>query len=351
MARTTYAALVELPFADVPVIDVSGADAPAAIDHACRTHGFFALTGHGIAASQRQRLIGLARQFFALPADRKQEVSLARGGSAWRGWFPLGDELTSGVPDLKEGFYVGRELPPDPRPLHGPNLWPHDVPELCEAVTTWMAAMETLGQRVLAAMAAGLGLEADWFRTHLTADPTVLFRIFTYPPHPTGDAGRDRWGVAEHTDYGLLTLLTHDGTPGLEVRVGDRWLAVPHDPDLVVCNLGDMLDRLTSGRYRSTPHRVRNVGDHERISLPFFLDPGWDARIEPVQLPDDATWVVPDDRAARWDRANLHDLDGVYGDWLLAKVTKVFPQLAAVALADHSPADADPGQAAGGARR
>ena len=314
---------------EVPIVDISDRDAPARIDAACRSFGFFALAGHGVATAQREELIAAARRFFALPAEVKAEVSLARGGRAWRGWFPLGDELTSGVPDLKEGYYFGRELPPDDRPLHGPNLWPDAVPELAAAVTGWMGAMEALGQRVLEAMAVGLGLGEDWFRTHLAANPTTLFRIFAYPPHPPELRDRaDRWGVAEHTDYGLLTLLTHDGTPGLEVHVDGRWSAVPHDPDLIVCNLGDMLDRLTAGAYRSTPHRVRNEATHDRISLPFFLDPSWDARIEPLPVPPSASRAERD----RWDHVDLPEFTGTYGDWLLAKVSKVFPALAADVL-------------------
>lgn len=314
------------------MIDLSAHDAPAQIDRACRSVGFFCLGGHGVPSSLRDDLLDAARRFFALPVARKQAVSLATGGTAWRGWFPLGDELTSGVPDLKEGFYVGRELPPSPLPLHGPNVWPDDVPELAVAVTAWMDAMEVLGQRVLSAMADALGLPDDWFCTGLTDDPTVLFRIFRYPPHPEGAA--DRWGVAEHTDYGLVTLLAHDGTPGLEVDSFGTWLAVDPDPELIVCNLGDMLDRLTLGRYRSTPHRVRNVAHHDRISLPFFLDPSWNAVVE--QLPIDDGWTAPTERSERWDAANLAEFDGVYGDWLLAKVRKVFPHLADAVL-DREP--------------
>ena len=318
----------------IPIIDLGHADAPTAIDEACRTYGFFALVRHGVTGGAE--VLDAARRFFALPDQRKQAVALARGGTAWRGWFPLGDELTSGVPDLKEGFYVGRELPADhPLPLHGANLWPDDVPELRPSVTEWMGAMEALGQRVLAAMAIGLGLDADWFRSTITADPTVLFRIFRYPPHPAHLLGEEPgaaagWGVAEHTDYGLLTLLAHDGTPGLEVNVRGTWVGVDADPDLIVCNLGDMLDRLTLGRYRSTPHRVRNVADHDRVSLPFFLDPSWDAVVE--QLPIDDDWSAPIERSARWDAANLAEFDGPYGDWLLAKVRRVFPQLADTVL-------------------
>jgi isopenicillin N synthase-like dioxygenase len=307
------------------VVDLRDADAPAAIDGAARTSGFVALTGHGIGAFRREALLDAARRLFALPEASKRRIALAEGGPAWRGWFPLGHELTSGVPDLKEGFYVGRELPPSSLPLHGPNLWPDEVPELRDLVSGWMASMEDLGQRVLAAMAAGLGLGEGWFRSHLTADPTVLFRIFRYPPHPAGAI--DRWGVAEHTDYGLVTMLVHDGTPGLEVRVDDEWWPAPSDPDLVICNLGDMLDRLTGGRYRSTPHRVRNHAGHDRLSLPFFLDPSWDASVEP--LPIGGAFV---DERRRWDGADLRSFTGTYGDWLTAKVAKVFPQLARTVL-------------------
>ena len=313
---------------EVPVVDLGRADAPAAIDRACRTTGFFALRGHGVPDDLRTAVLDASRRFFDLPVEVKRRVSLATGGTAWRGWFPLGDELTSGVPDLKEGFYVGRELPPSDVPLHGPNVWPAEVPELRTAVTAWMTAMEDLGQRTLAAMATGLGLDAAWFRRELTADPTVLFRVFRYPPHP--DAAPDRWGVGEHTDYGLLTLLAHDGTPGLEVKVGGEWVEVDPDPQLVVCNLGDMLDRLTLGRYRSTAHRVRNVAGHDRISLPFFLDPGWDVVVRPVPIDDD--WVAPLERSERWDRADLTTVAGPYGNWLLAKVRQVFPQLADAVL-------------------
>jgi isopenicillin N synthase-like dioxygenase len=319
------------PLPAVPIVDLRDPRAASEIDRACRERGFFALTGHGITADRREAVIAAARRFFALPTEAKEAVGLQTGGRAWRGWFPLGDELTSGVPDLKEGFYVGRERPPDPRPLHGPNRWPDAVPELRHAVADWMEAMEALGQQVLASMAEGLGLPRDWFRTTLTADPTILFRIFRYPPHPVeADTDGTRWGVAEHSDYGLLTLLAHDGTPGLEVRVGETWIPAPHDPDLVICNLGDMLDRLTGGRYRSTPHRVRNLARADRYSLPFFLDPSWDAVIAPIELDDG--WVVPHDADARWDRADLRTVDGRYGDWLLAKVRNVFPALAAEVL-------------------
>lgn len=299
----------------LPVVDLARDEADVArqVDAACREVGFFTLTGHGVDPDLQARMDAAAREFFARSEAEKAEVAMVRGGRAWRGWFPFNGELTSGVPDHKEGFYVGRELPPDPRPLHGPNLWP-DGP-LGPAVTAWMEAMEALGQRLLRAIGLGLGLGADWFARHLTTDPTVLFRIFRYPPVPVGDG----WGVAEHTDYGLLTLLAQDHHGGLQVRGPDGWIDVP--PSVLVVNLGDMLDRMTGGRYRSTPHRVLPT-DRDRLSFPFFLDPAWDAEVRPLPLPGDAPPEVE-----RWDGTSLRTLEGTYGEYLTAKVAKVFPEL------------------------
>ena len=312
----------------LPIVDPADRDASARIDAACREVGFYCVPLDASLRPLRDEVIALATEFFALPEAEKKVVSMAVGGTAWRGWFPLGGELTSGVPDRKEGYYYGAELPPDPRPMHGQNIWPKRPHEMQRAVMAWMAAMESLGQRLLRLMAEGLQQPLDLFERGLTAQPTELFRIFRYPPHPAGDLST--WGVAEHTDYGLLTLLATDGTAGLEVNSHGEWIPAPADPDLLICNLGDMLDRLTGGRYRSTPHRVRNHAGHDRYSLPYFLDPGWDAVVDPLTFDDE--FDVSLAHQARWDKANLSEISGTYGTWLSAKVGKVFPQLAANTL-------------------
>lgn len=330
--------------ATLPVVDIApmqgGADpdarqrVAAGIGEACRAHGFFYIAGHGIDDALQAGLRDASRTFFTLPEAEKMRVQMLHGGRAWRGYFPVGGELTSGRPDLKEGLYFGAELPPDDArvragwPLHGANLWPAAVPPLRAAVLDYMTAASRAAQAVLAAVALSLGLAEDWFRRHYTADPTVLFRIFRYPPQPAGDDG---WGVGEHTDYGLLTLLLQDEVPGLQVHTPQGWLDAPPLPGTLVCNIGDMLDRLTGGTYRSTPHRVRNASGRERFSFPLFFDPDFTARVTP--LPQHAR-IDPDrvaaDRSARWDGASvLAPFDGTYGDYLLEKVGKVFPQLRA----------------------
>lgn len=168
-------------------------------------------------------------------------------------------------PDLKEGLYFGAELEPDdPRPLHGPNLFPEEVPELGPAVLAYMDALTHVGQAVMRGVALSLGLDEDYFAAGYTATPTTLFRIFHYPSPPYADP--EEWGVGEHTDYGLLTLLLQDDNPGLQVHTSRGWIEAPPIPGTLVCNIGDMLDKLTGGLYRSTPHRVRNATG--RVSSP-----------------------------------------------------------------------------------
>jgi len=323
----------------VPVIDVSplvttGGDpsgVASEIARACRDSGFFYIVGHGVGEGVQRRLEEASRRFFALDAPTKMEIAMERGGRAWRGYFPVGAELTSGKADIKEGIYFGAELGPDhPRvkdgtPLHGGNLFPHSVPELRDAVLAYIDAMTQLGHALMEGIALSLGLEACYFNDRYTRQPLTLFRIFNYPGNPSLPDDEPRWGVGEHTDYGLLTILKQDDTGGLQVKSRGGWRPAPPISGTFLCNIGDMLDRMTAGQYKSTPHRVQNVTRRDRLSFPFFFDPNFDARIKPIVTAGAA--LSSADRADRWDQASVHDFEGTYGDYILAKVSKVFPQL------------------------
>jgi isopenicillin N synthase-like dioxygenase len=217
-------------FSHIPVIDVSelvtgGPSSRAVAERlgaACRGSGFFYVVGHGVDTALQGRLRELSREFFAQNLQAKLAIRMALGGRAWRGYFRVGDELTSGKPDQKEGLYFGAELPvDDPRvlsgtPLYGPNLFPAEPAGLRGAVLEYMARLTGLGHRLMAGLALSLGLEDSYFADHLTGEPLTLFRIFNYPP----PADPTLWGVGEHTDYGLLTILLQDDAGGLEVKCG-----------------------------------------------------------------------------------------------------------------------------------
>jgi isopenicillin N synthase-like dioxygenase len=197
------------------------------------------------------------------------------------------------------------------------------MPQFGEIVLDYMAAMTRLGHSLMAGIALSLGLEDSYFADRYTADPLILFRIFNYPAPSLNPETESSLGVGEHTDYGLLTILKQDMSGGLEVKTKSHWITAPPIPNSFVCNIGDMLDRMTAGHYLSTPHRVRNLAGHNRLSFAFFFDPNFNAEVRPIKI--DAE--VNENKQERWDRASVHEFRGTYGDYLLSKVSKVFPQL------------------------
>ncbi len=333
----------------LPIIDMTALAEPGdaagrarvaeEIAQACRAHGFFYLVGHGIGADVLDALEAESRRFFALPLAAKMAISMARGGKAWRGYFPVGGELTSGRPDLKEGLYLGAELGPDhPRvragvAMHGANLWPTEPPGLKAAASAYMDGATRAAATLMEGVSLSLGLDAQYFARAYTAEPTVLFRIFHYPASGAPDVDWSQsWGVGEHTDYGLLTLLAQDRHGGLQVKAPSGWIEAPPIEGALVCNIGDMLERLTGGRFKSTPHRVRNVSGHDRLSFPLFFDPDFMVPMRPLPAVATDAALHDADKAERWDRASVHEFEGTYGDYLLEKVGKVFPQLKEAAL-------------------
>ena len=321
----------------IPVIDIGGLESSneettrvaREISIACRESGFFYVVGHGVSTTLQDDLLAASREFFALPLERKLEIRMELGGPAWRGYFPLGTELTSGQPDHKEGIYFGSELPNDhPRvrqrtPLHGPNLFP-DLPDFRETIIGYIGALTTLGHRLMEGIALSLNLDRDYFAAKLTTDPLILFRVFHYPPLDSESANA-KWSVGEHTDYGLLTILRQDDVGGLQVKSSSTWIDAAPIENAFVCNIGDMLDRLTNGLYHSTAHRVQNASSQGRLSFPFFFDPDFEADVNPIE---GLTTPEQDDADERWDKVSVRRLSGTYGQYLMRKIAHVFPELA-----------------------
>ena len=332
----------------IPVVDVSALlaavkdDGPFSEDalrvcvelhDAFRTVGFAYISGHGVPVELQEDLQEVATTFFEKDESVKRAYNMRNGGRAWRGWFPVGDELTSGKPDFKEGFYFGTEMGDDhPRvvsrtPMHGANLFPDaQVPKMRPTVLTYMARCKDLAQALLKGLAVALlggESERDYFAERFTAHPTELFRIFRYPERVYGP---DEWAVGRHTDYGFLTILKQDDSGGLEVLTrGGTWLPAPPIRNTFVVNIGDMLEKWTRGVYRATPHRVRNLAPHDRYSFPYFFDPDFEATLAPI--PKHMLKHEPLEKSERWDGVDVDAAEGTYKTYLLSKVLKVFPYL------------------------
>ena len=249
--------------------------AAAAFGDAVGRTGFAVVADHGITDAVVERAMAATRAFFALPEAIKRRY-VVPGGGGQRGMTPFRVETAKGaaLADLKEFWHVGRDLAPDdPLAAAMPaNVWPHEVPDLHPASTALYAALDAVGARVLRAVAAHLGLAPGFF-AQPTADGNSILRLLHYPP-VIGTPVAVR--AEAHEDINVITLLLGADEAGLQLldRRG-RWCDVTAPPGTLVCNIGDMLSRLTGGRLPSTRHRVINPSPdraaHARYSTPFFL--------------------------------------------------------------------------------
>ncbi|KXZ46072.1 hypothetical protein GPECTOR_47g347 [Gonium pectorale] len=293
--------------AAVPVIDLGQTEdaAAAEVRAACTSSGFFYVRNHGVPAPLVEEAFAQQRALFGLPLEAKMAMLQDANN---RGYTPFREETLDPARqahgDTKEGFYFGREVPLDSpeasKPLHGPNQWPDPqlLPDYRRVTQQYFDAMTALGMRLLRLLALSLELPPDYFAPMFDA-PMLALRPLHYSGE-VSDPGAGVFGAGAHSDYGMLTILATDEVPGLQIwlpdggpeaaadagaargeeGVGGRWWDVPPQPGAFVINLGDMLERWTNGRYRSTLHRVINTTGRERYSVAFFFEPNFDCPVE-----------------------------------------------------------------------
>jgi isopenicillin N synthase-like dioxygenase len=255
-------------------------------------HGIGAayLVGHGVPDGLIARVRLLAEEFFALPEPERLAIENVHSPQ-FRGYTRLGNEHTNGLRDLRDQIDIGREVPaPEIGPgdpawlrLRGPNLWPEAPAGFRAAVSEYLAALEEAGHALMRAVALALGQPSDHF-DDLVTPPEILTKIIRYPA-PSETFPTDQ-GVGAHTDAGFLTLLHQDAVGGFEAEVHGRWVGVPPLPGSFVVNIGELLQLVSNGYFRATPHRVVSPPKGvQRISIAYFFNPRFEARIEPVTLP------------------------------------------------------------------
>ena len=251
-------------------------------------YGFAVLADHGIPDDLIHRAEKKAKAFFALPEETKRKYFIEGGGGA-RGYTPFGIETAKGqkAHDLKEFWHVGRDLPEGhPFRSHMPdNVWPEEVPSFRDTFTELYATFDRTGLKILKAIARYLGQPEDYF-VDTVRDGNSVMRLLHYPPQPEPTGEHIRAGA--HEDINTITLLLGAEEAGLELKTRDgRWIPVSPKPGELVINIGDMLQRLTNGKLRSTTHRVVNPtpdrASKARYSMPFFLHFRSDFLIDPLK--------------------------------------------------------------------
>lgn len=240
--------------------------------------GFAAISGHGIPDDLIAELYKEAEAFFQLPSEAK--LHYARPESRHqRGYVRMGVEHAkdSDAADLKEFWQVGQPAPPaDAAAGEFPeNVEVVERPRFAAISVEAYQALESLGQTMLRAIARHLELDEHYFESWVAGGSSIL-RAIHYPPITTEPASAVRSG--QHEDINLITLLVGASAAGLQVLDHDgNWVDVTALPEHIVVNVGDMLQRLTNHKLKSTTHRVvnppRELWGTSRFSMPFFCHP------------------------------------------------------------------------------
>lgn len=241
--------------------------------------GFVAVRNHQIPDSLIDKLYDRIQAFFALPEETKKKYNIP-GIGGQRGYTPFGKEHAKGMTagDLKEFWHFGQFVE-DNDPIKKEYPDNVDVPEVPDFLYTGKEAYQTFentGRHLLRAIAIHLGLHETYFNAHVHNGNSIL-RPIHYPPI-MGEVEPGAVRAGAHEDINLITLLVGASADGLEVlNKNGEWVAVTEIQNHIVVNVGDMLQRLTNNKLKSTTHRVVNPPKElmgtSRYSVPFFLHP------------------------------------------------------------------------------
>jgi isopenicillin N synthase-like dioxygenase len=243
--------------------------------------GFVAVRNHYLTDDLSAKLYEIIKKFYALPDAVKQKYEIA-GLAGQRGYIGKGKEHAKGrnTGDLKEFYHVGQEvLDNDPIKNEYPdNVWPAELPEFEAIALDVYKRLEKTGIQLLRAIALYLNLPENYFDAKVHHGNSILRPIHYFPIENPDSVPEDAVRAAEHGDINLITLLMGASADGLQVlRRDGKWIPITALPEQLVVNVGDMLERLTNKKLKSTIHRVvnppRHLMNHPRYSIPFFMHP------------------------------------------------------------------------------
>jgi isopenicillin N synthase-like dioxygenase len=282
MAELLYDTIPSLDLADFTSGDIQKKNRfVQELGEAYNNIGFVAIRNHYLTDELSARLYQTIKKFYALPDTVKQKYEIS-GLAGQRGYIGKGKEHAKGrnTGDLKEFYHVGQEvLDNDPIKNEYPeNVWPEEVPEFKEIALEVYRRLEKTGVQMLKAIALYLGLPENYFDEKVKHGNSILRPIHYFPIENPDDVPADAVRAAEHGDINLITLLMGASADGLQVlRRDGNWIPITALPEQLVVNVGDMLERLTNKKLKSTIHRVVNPPPHlmnsPRYSIPFFMHP------------------------------------------------------------------------------
>ena len=243
--------------------------------------GFVAIKNHGLSDELTKKLYSTIQDFFSLSEGVKTKYEVPELAGQ-RGYIGKGKEHAKGrtTGDLKEFYHIGQEVEDnDPiKEQYPDNIWPDELPLMREVGLETYKTLESTGKQMLRAIALYLGLEEEYFESRVHNGNSILRPIHYFPIEDPDSIPDDAVRAAEHGDINLITLLMGASADGLQVlRRDGKWIPITALPDQIIVNVGDMLDRLTNHKLKSTIHRVvnppRELMTTSRFSIPFFMHP------------------------------------------------------------------------------
>lgn len=252
-----------------------------AIGKAFNETGFVTITNHGLSKQLIDKLYDQVKALFALPEETKQKYEVP-GLAGQRGYTGKNKETAKGfkVPDLKEFWQIGQTVAPDSlmKAEYPDNITVTELPEFNPTTLETYKKLEQAGKYLLRAIAVYLELPENYFDDKVDEGNSIL-RTLHYFPIPDPDSlPPDAVRAGAHEDINLITLLIGASADGLELLTRENeWFPVKAYGEDLVVNVGDMLQRLTNNKLKSTTHRVvnppREQMKNSRFSVPFFLHP------------------------------------------------------------------------------
>ncbi|KAL7481714.1 hypothetical protein ACHAW6_007387, partial [Cyclotella cf. meneghiniana] len=304
--ETTINLLATVP--TISLVDPLKLSIVGAVHAACTTTGFFYLIDHSIPTSLAACIPHQLSLLFALSRDKKNSLvdSVLQRGYTRFGEEKLDPSLQKKRGDTKEGYYIGKEVSiheKNVKKLRGPNVWPstitcpswteHQCREFRHVMEEYQREVMRVSMDLLSIFSLAVGLFSgeenfdennDRIFQPFFSDPTTIIRLLHYSSEPSVPE-EGIFACGAHSDYGMITLLLTDDNPGLQVKLADSWIDVPPQRGAFVVNIGDMFQRWTNGKFRSTVHRViQSASGKERYSVPFFFEPDFDAAVECLEM-------------------------------------------------------------------
>ena len=276
---------MSLPIISINEADREKIDISRDIGKSCERYGFFIIKDHNLKISTIENVRNLSKEFFSLSLESKMKYHQV-GGAGQRGYTPFGIEkaVNASSPDQKEFWHHGRSNWKKEYINTVPtNENVSEVENFDQTLNDLFKDLDFLGKKILSYISLYLNLRPDWFDKKINQGNSIL-RLIHYPP---ADKKNNGLRAGPHEDINLITLLLGTQQEGLEILdQNNNWIPIKTNPNIIVCNVGDMLQRLTNKKLISTTHKVVNPSNesknYSRYSMPIFIHLNPDFFIETI---------------------------------------------------------------------